>query len=1242
MPAPALPADGDGSTAAKTCCDMIHATDMHARGIDGEGQAVVVIDSELDVEHEVFQQGIENPKYSKTDIENFLHDAGLGTDLNIRKMEVAVNDVYRSEKIPFAFNYADRSKDVYCDIPEVIHGSHVSGIAVGKNDQGSQNGYDFTGVAPETQLIFMCVQDRDGNLSYDAILAAIDDAAKMDVSAVNLSLGSNYASSTEALKTAIENAAKADIFISVSAGNSSRGYHERAVLPENIDYSASGMPADLGSSTAVASVNNTKIRTSYYEMTAADGSQIKYSVSTDTNLFGEAFGAAADSPGAHVDYEYVYCNLGKETDFSDKDLGDKIALIDRGEIDFTVKIQNAKDAGAAGVIIRNTSDDISERFLMGEELPSAVIGKSDGEKLKSAETKTITVGKELIESSSDNPDSGMSSFSSWATNHTLQLKPEITAPGGGIYSSVPDENHNKYESFNGTSMAAPHITGAVTLLKQYIETNYGSGRGINGRSLTMPQEGSKSSFVENLMMSTAEIQYYDNGEKTPYSPRLQGAGLLNLKAASETPVILTGDPDRDGGKTKLSLGELGELEDDKFTIECTARNFSDQDVTYDGVDLSVTTDDVTLGEDGRNYVGGTKNLAIEDYTVVSSADGSGGGSPDTGSNSITVPANGQVTIKVEVTLDTSKIQENKEIFTNGFFVEGFLSLRPSSTDNGNSVPQINIPYSGFCGDWESAPVFDRPNYEGDSELGATFLGSSDGEAGVIGCYQTNVNGMLVDVCTPLGVNLFADGADDAGEKFAGISPNSDGSHDFLCVSVNPLRSVKSLKVEIIDSEDETVFEEEAAEYEFSKFVPFCFDISVKAEESEDGDAVYLPDGDYTAVVTGSLNRGSENDSAGREQSVSMDFYVDRQYPTVSDISAERNSGREFLTFTAHDNKFVMAAYVLDKNLEEELASSPDTALPKIEIQPANTPAARFSFDITDLDKSSLKIYVVDYALNEAAYPVEIGASGSGGGGDDPVRYTIHFDSNGGSDISDMKADRGTLIKEPKEPVREGFIFGGWFTDKACTSAYDFGQKIIGNLTLYAKWKEDPAVSWINPFSDVSEDDWFYEAVRYTAAAGFFSGVTETEFAPQREITRAMLVTLLWRMENRPVVNYLMSFYDVSPDAYYGEAVRWAVSEGIVKGYSDTVFSPDRAVSRQEIAVIFQRYAQYKEMEAEKSGDLNQFADSAQASEWAEEGLSWAIGAGFLSGKGNGRLDPLGNTARAEAAAILQRFSEKEK
>ena len=147
----------------------------------------------------------------------------------------------------------------------------------------------------------------------------------------------------------------------------------------------------------------------------------------------------------------------------------------------------------------------------------------------------------------------------------------------------------------------------------------------------------------------------------------------------------------------------------------------------------------------------------------------------------------------------------------------------------------------------------------------------------------------------------------------------------------------------------------------------------------------------------------------------------------------------------------MAAYVLDKNLEEELASSPDTALPKIEIQPANTPATRFSFDITDLDKSSLKIYVVDYALNEAAYPVEIGASGSGGGGDDPVRYTIHFDSNGGSDISDMKADRGTLIKEPKEPVREGFIFGGWFTDKACTSAYDFGQKIIGNLTLYAKW-----------------------------------------------------------------------------------------------------------------------------------------------------------------------------------------------
>ena len=142
------------------------------------------------------------------------------------------------------------------------------------------------------------------------------------------------------------------------------------------------------------------------------------------------------------------------------------------------------------------------------------------------------------------------------------------------------------------------------------------------------------------------------------------------------------------------------------------------------------------------------------------------------------------------------------------------------------------------------------------------------------------------------------------------------------------------------------------------------------------------------------------------------------------------------------------------------------------------------------------------------------------------------------------------------------------------------------------------------------------------------------------MTRAMLVTVLWRAEDQPVVDYLMTFADVDASAYYGEAVRWAASEGIVKGYSDTEFAPDDLITREQIAVIMQRYAQYKGIVADESDDLSQFADAGDVSDWALGSMQWAVGTGLISGKDIGSLAPQDNTTRAEAAAILMRFLEK--
>lgn len=280
-----------------------------------------------------------------------------------------------------------------------------------------------------------------------------------------------------------------------------------------------------------------------------------------------------------------------------------------------------------------------------------------------------------------------------------------------------------------------------------------------------------------------------------------------------------------------------------------------------------------------------------------------------------------------------------------------------------------------------------------------------------------------------------------------------------------------------------------------------------------------------------------------------------------------------------------------------------------------------------------------------------------GGGTTTTRYTVTFDTQGASKISSSTVTRNTVVKEPAEPTKNGYVFSGWFTDKECTEEYDFTAKVTKNITLYAKWTEDKKEpseptdptkptdptepeKWKNPFTDVKEDDWFYHAVQYASENGLFSGVTETAFAPDEAITRGMLVTVLWRMENKPVVNYLMTFADIDGSAYYAEAVRWAASNGIVKGYSDTEFAPDKLVSREEIAAIMQRYVDFKGMDTTAKADLSKFTDHAAVSEWAKGNVQWAVGSGLISGEDNNRIDPLGSATRAETAAILQRFLEK--
>ena len=151
-----------------------------------------------------------------------------------------------------------------------------------------------------------------------------------------------------------------------------------------------------------------------------------------------------------------------------------------------------------------------------------------------------------------------------------------------------------------------------------------------------------------------------------------------------------------------------------------------------------------------------------------------------------------------------------------------------------------------------------------------------------------------------------------------------------------------------------------------------------------------------------------------------------------------------------------------------------------------------------------------------------------------------------------------------------------------------------------------------------------------------AGVSDTAFSPNSTLTRSMLVTILHRLEGTPAASG-NSFADVASGTWYTDAVSWAAANGIVTGYSDTQFGPDDSITREQLAAILYRYAAYKGMDTSATADLANFPDSGSVSTWAGDSVKWAVSFGLISGKDDGRLDPLGTATRAEVATILMRF-----
>ena len=174
---------------------------------------------------------------------------------------------------------------------------------------------------------------------------------------------------------------------------------------------------------------------------------------------------------------------------------------------------------------------------------------------------------------------------------------------------------------------------------------------------------------------------------------------------------------------------------------------------------------------------------------------------------------------------------------------------------------------------------------------------------------------------------------------------------------------------------------------------------------------------------------------------------------------------------------------------------------------------------------------------------------------------------------------------------------------------------------------------------MTEADWFFDSVKYVYEKNLMNGLTATTFEPGKPTSRAMIVTILYRLEGSPAITQKHGFKDIKQGSWYDDPVAWAAANNIVTGYSATEFGPSNNITREQMAAIMYRYATYKNYDVSKKGDLTQFSDISTLSSYAAESMSWAVGTGIISGKGSGKLAPRAGATRAEAAAMLQRFCE---
>ena len=1002
---------------------MIGREDTWALGYTGEGMKIAIIDTGLDVDHQNFGA---LPADKLTDNSATMESvAAVLENLNAAnryRPGLTASDVYYNSKVVFGFNYADDNLDITHDNDlNGDHGTHVAGIAAANKVEGS----DVIGVAPDAQMYIMKVFGAERGGVMADIVAALEDALILGADVVNMSLGTNAGFTSNAndfINSIYERVAETNTVLAVAAGNNyTAGFYNLwgtdANLTTNPDDAVIGEPGSYKNSFSVASVSNMMIMRNYIQV--SDGYKMGY---IDTGIsYGLPY--LMDVTGS---YELVSAGFGSLEELEGLDLTGKVALIQRGNISFLEKCENAAAAGAVACLVYNNTTGEFGMDLTGctATIPCVAITMEAGEYLLSAMEKDPAVQISFPQDLAPLPNENayhMSDFSSRGASPDLTLEPDITAPGGNIYSTV---NNGGYGVMSGTSMATPNIAGLTALVMQHALKTY--------------ESDDYRSLVQNLLMSTATPLGYGAASGLYYSPRWQGSGLANAYnaitgnvyltvAGSDTPKVSLGDDaDRVGayeftytvnnlgtGKAYYSLSTVVQTEDfvtyDAYegkyfmsssprALYAVAEELSGSLMPTFDVDNNLVTDtrdafQIYLAANGMGQEGWEEesfrydtdcNENVNEDDVQAYLDALVGNDSEADlEDQVLCVEGGQ---SVDVTVSFELTEEDRTYFEtyypNGGYVEGFSFL----TARHNGGVDLSLPYMGFYGNWDDAPVIDNGDY---------WDLVNAAETDVIGNQYYNVlwtNFAGQPSYYYPGANVYVD--EPFNKDHISVSPNGDGYFDTIDdIYISLLRNAKTLTFRYVNADTGEVYYDHSVAHvnksvynaNYDQIIPSVFTWytdEIPVWDWKDNEGRDLPNNTHLRV---------EVEATGDYEGATPDLWtapitIDLEKPELLSLEKKVNNltGEVTLELTFRENVGVSVAMVMSSNGSIIYGKDAvEDVVPAEDGYQYHT----VTFDVTDAS-GKLMILLSDYAMNDAYYGLNLG--GEGASYEELVAYQYDF------------------------------------------------------------------------------------------------------------------------------------------------------------------------------------------------------------------------------------------------------------